>query len=161
MTQRKRRPKAKAGRKPRKKKTVKNRVRLTPRQSKLLKGIIVEGKSVHKAALEAGYSPRTAHNPGDLLDTRKMREALSQLLTPIEEVAARINEGLDAERTEFAKFEGRISDQVDCVDFEQRRKYAELNLRLRGLLTDPELDGGKPPDSITVNFVHVATLQEA
>jgi hypothetical protein len=90
-----------------------------------------------------------------------MREALSQLLTPIEEVAARINEGLDAERTEFAKFEGRISDQVDCVDFEQRRKYAELNLRLRGLLTDPELDGGKPPDSITVNFVHVATLQEA
>jgi hypothetical protein len=51
--------------------------------------------------------------------------------------------------------------RLNCVDFEQRRKYAELNLRLRGLLTDPELDGGKPPDSITVNFVHVATLQEA
>jgi hypothetical protein len=46
-----------------------------------------------------------------------MREALSQLLTPIEEVAARINEGLDAERTEFAKFEGRISDQVELRGF--------------------------------------------
>lgn len=150
----------KGGRKPRKKKTGENRGRLTPRQQTLLEGI-VDGKSVTRAALDAGYSPNTANNPGELLDTARMREALGRLLRPLEDVAMRINEGLDAQVTEFAKFEGRITDKVQCVDFEQRRKYAELNLRLKGLMPGAEFEQGSGPNNLTVNFINVASLQEA
>jgi len=37
-------------------------------------------------------------------------------------------------KTEFAKFEGKISDSKDCVDFSERRQYAELACKLKELL---------------------------
>lgn len=122
-----------ASKKKAKKKSAKNRVSLKPRQAKLLQGL-VDGKSVRQAALDAGYSPNTAQHPADVLETKSMRAALKDLIAPVEKIALRINEGLDAMKTEFAKFEGKISDSKDCVDFAERRQYAELACKLKELL---------------------------
>lgn len=143
-----------------KKKSAKNREKLTPRQNALIEGIL-DGKSTHRAALDAGYSPNSAQHPAELLNTAKMREALGILIAPIEKIAQRINEGLDAKKTEFAKFEGRISDSVDCIDFEQRRQYAALAAKLKGL--DPGIKvehEGDVTQRVIVEFVDVAALQE-
>jgi hypothetical protein len=131
-------------------KTPKNPVSLRPRQSKLLEGI-VDGKSVHKAALDAGYSPNTADHPTDLLGTKSMRAALQALLPPVEKIAQRINEGLDAMKTEFAKFEGKITDSRECVDFAERRQYAELACKLKELLPG-DGDRGTSQDPIIVRI---------
>jgi hypothetical protein len=127
---------------------------LLPRQVKLIDGITA-GKSVRRAALDAGYSERMAGHPQELLGSKQLREHFARLMPPVEKIAQRIHEGLDAERLEFAKEHGKIRDIVRCVDFEQRRKYAELaatflglapevgiNVKLEGSvheLSDPEL----------------------
>jgi hypothetical protein len=126
-----------AAKKKAKKKSAKNRVSLKPRQAKLLQGL-ADGKSVRKAALDAGYSPNTAQHPADVLETKSMRAVLQSLLATPEKIALRINEGLDAMKTEFAKFEGKISDSKDCVDFSERRQYAELACKLKELLPSAE-----------------------
>lgn len=149
-----------------KKKTGKKRerkARLSPRQRKLLHGIVIEQKAPYRAALEAGYSPNTAKDAGDLLDTAAMRKALANLLASPEKIAQRINEGLDAVQTEFAKFEGKITDSINVVAWGERRQYAELAARLKGLTPGVDYDpaGEGSPTSITVNFINVAALAEA
>lgn len=136
-------------RRPPKKKTPKNPVSLRPRQAKLLEGI-VDGKSVRKAALDAGYSPNTADHPRDLFGTKSMVAALKALLPPVEKIAQRINEGLDAMKTEFAKFEGAITAKIDCVDFAERRQYVELACKLKELL--PGADRGTDETPLIVRI---------
>jgi hypothetical protein len=133
-----------------KKKTAKNRVSLKPRQAKLVEGI-ADGKSVRRAALDAGYSPNTAQHPADLLQTKSVRAAMRALIAPIEKIAQRINEGLDAEKTEFAKFEGQISDSRNCIDFGERRQYAELACKLRELMPSGD-DKGTPDNPMIVRI---------
>jgi hypothetical protein len=142
--------KGKTSRKKKAAKSPKNPVSLRPRQAKLLEGI-VDGKSVHRAALDAGYSPNTADHPADLLGTKSMRAALQQLLPSVEKIALRINEGLDATKTEFAKFEGAITDSRQCVDFGERRQYAELACKLKELLPG-DADRGTPENPIIVKI---------
>lgn len=131
----------------------------TPRQSKLIAGI-VEGKSTRQAALDAGYTQHTAAHPDELLSTEAVRVGLARLIAPLEKIAQRVNEGLDAEITEFAKFEGRITDRVNCVDFGQRLKYAELAARFKGFEDRTPLMGGIQ-NNIQVVFVNVDGLIEA
>lgn len=126
-----------ASKKKARKKSAKYRASLKPRQQKLLQGL-VDGKSVRKAALDAGYSKNTAQHPADVLETQSMRQALRGLLAPPEKIAQRINEGLDAMKTEFAKFEGAITDTRECVDFAERRQYAELACKLKELMPGDE-----------------------
>jgi|HubBroStandDraft_6_1064221.scaffolds.fasta_scaffold22481_4 hypothetical protein len=142
--------KRKTSRKKKGAKSPKNPVSLRPRQAKLLEGI-VDGKSVHRAALDAGYSPNTADHPADLLETKSMRAALQQLLPSIEKIALRINEGLDATKTEFAKLEGAITDSRQCIDFAERRQYAELACKLKELLPR-DGDRGTPETPIIVKL---------
>lgn len=150
-----------AKQKPRKSPKAKTR-KPTPRQSNLIDGII-DGKSVRAAALQAGYSEHTAAHPDELLNTQAVRIALANLIAPIEKLAQRINEGLDAEKTEFAKFEGRISDKVNCVDFEQRRQYVQLAGRFKGLLgfaSDVPLQGMQPR-RVLVEYVRADQMTTA
>jgi O6-methylguanine-DNA--protein-cysteine methyltransferase len=148
------------GQKPRKKKTAKNR-ELKPRQAKLLKGIIEDGKSVFAAAIDAGYSPNTAQHPSDLLDTSAMRKALAALLAPAEKIAKRINEGLDAMETKFFQFQGEVTESRNVVAWGERRQYAELAARLKGLAPGIDYDPQRgAPNNITVNFVHVAAIAQ-
>ena len=133
-----------------KKKSPKNPERLKPRQAKFVEGI-VDGKSSRQAALDAGYAEHTANKPKDILETKSMRAALQELIAPVEKIALRINEGLDAMKTEFAKFEGQISDTRDCVDFAERRQYAELACKLKELLPGSE-DRGSPDNPMIVRI---------
>src|SRR5271165_3271430 len=70
--------------------------RLTPRQSKLLDGIL-KGKSTRAAAIAAGYSENTADDQAKrLLSTQAMRDALAEKLVSIDEIAAGLNAGTQA-----------------------------------------------------------------
>jgi hypothetical protein len=146
-------------------KAAKNKTRkipeLRPRQAKLLKGI-VEGKSVRRAALDAGYSVHSANQPDELLDTAGMRKALAHLIAPVEKIAQRINEGLDAMETKFFQFQGDVTERVNVIAWGERREYAALAARLKGLApgTDYDPQAGSP-SNITVNFVNVAACEVA
>ena len=128
---------------------------LKPRQQKLLDGIL-KGKSTRQAAKDAGYK-RGADHPGELLNTAAMRQALRRRLPSVELIALRVTQGLSAKKTEFAKFEGKITDSRDCVDHHERRRFAELACRLHGLL---EMDENGDPQRIVVNIVRNAALKD-
>jgi hypothetical protein len=69
--------------------------KLSIRQLRLLEGLTA-GKSTRRAALDAGYSNHSAGHPAELLDRPALRDALCQMIAPIEMIAERINQGLDA-----------------------------------------------------------------
>lgn len=162
MSSKKQRGSQPAGRsKPRKKKTAKNRVKLKPRQVKLLQGL-VDGKSVRAAALEAGYSPNTAQHPADLLDTVAMREAMQRLLAPAEKIAQRINEGLDAMETKFFQFQGEITETRNVIAWGERRMYADLAAELKGMKPSQKIEhGGQITNKVIVEFSDVAAQESA
>lgn len=143
---------------------------LLPRQQQVLESIANgPGRVLGEIIRDAGYSERTARHPGELLQTKRMRDALAELLAPIEKIAERINEGLDAIETETfthvvgSKLKGteRIElEHVDKIAWTERRKYAELAVRLKGLMPGSEFEAGATTNKITVNFVHVAALAQ-
>lgn len=110
---------------------------LNPRQAVFVEGI-ADGKSIRAAALDAGYSETHAERGVALTEQPVIKNALRKLLPSVEKIAARINEGMDAVKTETAKFEGHITDTQEFVDFGERRNYLELALRLHGLIDDPK-----------------------
>lgn len=142
-----------------KKKTAKNRVKLKPRQVKLLEGL-TKGKSVRAAALDAGYSPNTAQHPADLLDTLGMREAMARLLAPPEKIAQRINEGLDAMETKFFQFEGMVTDKRDVIAWSERRMYADLAAELKGMKPSQKVEHSGQTKMI-IEMVDVAAQESA
>jgi hypothetical protein len=118
---------------------------LSVRQLKLLEGLTA-GKSARRAAFDAGYSNYSAGHPAELLERPALRDALCQMIAPIETIAQRINEGLDATEIRTLsrmvgskrKGTGRIEiQQLELVHWSERRKYAELAIRLMGL--DPSI----------------------
>ncbi len=121
------------------------RRKLSARQRKLLEGLSA-GKSTRRAALDAGYSNYSAGHAAELLDRPALRDALRQMIAPIEMIVQRINEGLDATEIRTlsrmvgskSKGTGRIEiQQLELVHWSERRKYAELAIRLLGL--DPSI----------------------
>jgi O6-methylguanine-DNA--protein-cysteine methyltransferase len=121
--------------KERTRKTGAKRRRLNPRQGQFV-AAAMEGKSLRQAALEAGYSERTARHPGELMNREAVRETFRRLLPPLPKIALRINQGMDAKYTEFAKHEGKITDEIERVDFAERRQYAELAAKLHDLMPE-------------------------
>jgi phage terminase small subunit len=148
MTQKKAADAGKKQPKTAKKKSTKNRERLKPRQAKLLEGI-VEGKSVYSAAIDAGYSPNSAQHPSELLDTVAMRAALAKMIAPAEKIAQRVNEGLDAMETKFFQFQGEVQEARDVIAWSERRQYAELAAKLKGLA--PGLDYNPQNVNVTLD----------
>ena len=61
-------------------------------------------------------------------------------------IAQKTFEGLNANKTIFASYEGKFLDQRDCIDFASRSKYLELAGKFKGLLIDSKeltgLNGG-------------------
>lgn len=143
----------------------------TPRQTNLIEGII-EGKSVRQAALAAGYSQSSADNPDELLNTQAVRIRLANLLAPIEKLAERVNEGLDAVQTDTfshvlgSKLKGTEEIQlkhVDKIAWTERRKYIELAARFKGLLgfaSDVPLQGMQPR-RVLVEYVRADQMTTA
>jgi hypothetical protein len=139
--------------------------KLTPRQGKLLEGLL-GGKSTRAAAMAAGYSENTAdHQAKRLLNTRVMREALAEKLIGIDEIAERLNAGTVAVQTDTfcnvvgSKLKGTEEvklTHVDKVAWTERRKYVELICRLKGL--DPGIKvehEGEIDHHMVVEHVHL------
>lgn len=142
-----------------KKKNVEKRRTLKPRQAKALEAI-VKGEVPRQAILDAGYSQRTADHPGEFMDTASMREAMSRLLASPEKIAQRINEGLDAMETVFAKFEGKITDQIDVIAWSERRMYADLAAELKGMKPSQKIEHSGQTKMI-IEMVDVAAQESA
>jgi hypothetical protein len=98
--------------------------------------------------VEAGYSAAT-DNHGATLSSEQLREVFVGLLPRVDRIAERIAQGLNATKTKFAKVDGKITDQIECVDFAERRKYCELAARLSGLV--PESKGSIVQVGVAVN----------
>ena len=114
---------------------------------KLVEGI-VEGKTIKDAAVNAGYSAAST-SPGVALSSEQLREVFIGLMPRVDRIAERITQGLNATKTEFAQVDGKITGQVECVDFAERRKYCELAARLSGLV--PETKGSIVQVGVAVN----------
>jgi|SRR5579863_514922 len=155
-------PRAAKAKKPRKTR----KPSLSPRQAKLREGL-AEGKSTRRAALDAGYSVHSANKPQELLSRPALREALAELLVPVEKIAERINEGLDAVVTETyshvigSKIQGDDHIElkhVDKIAWSERRKYAVLAARLKGLMPGEKLEiEGEIAQEVIVRFEHVGS----
>lgn len=126
----------------------KGRLRLTPREHLLVKEY-ADPKSPNfangtQAAIQAGYSPRSATTvASQTLSKRNVREALLKQIHAhggtLELTGKRLAEGLSAHQTRvFLSKDGALVYSDELVDYDQRRKYAELISRFEGALPSPQ-----------------------
>lgn len=146
-----------AGAEAAKQKSAKKR-ELTPKQSRLLEGI-AKGKSTRRAALDAGYSARTAAHPKKLLSTQSMRDELGKRLASPGEIADVINAGMRASDT-YTVVTGRKGEEQlierERINWMERRKAAELAARFKGL--DPGIKiehEGEIDHHLVVEHIHL------
>lgn len=95
----------------------------------------LKGKSKQQAALAAGYAATTARNVADAIETPDVKALFQRLIQqriPMEKIAARLEEGMDATEVKvFATKEGIVmSDPL--IAWTERRKYAELAAQYGG-----------------------------
>lgn len=109
---------------------------LNTRQLAFAKGV-AQGKTMSRAARDAGYSEVLAKNPRTkLLKGQALREYFAKMLPTEQEIAQRFHEGLSAEQTIYFQNKGKVTDSRTVVDYAERRHYARLCANYRGL---PEL----------------------
>lgn len=115
--------------------------RLTSKQRALVKGVAA-GKSVHRAALEAGYSPAVARS--DVYQNPRLRVAITKLMDEMGlDEAALLKALKDALR---AHRRGKIPDHPI------RLRAAETGLKLRGHLGKEDGAPVQGPSGITFRF---------
>jgi hypothetical protein len=115
---------------------------LDPRRQKYLAGRL-DGKSKLQAGKDAGFTDRVSRNAAENIENSALLEALQAALTefaPIEKLAQRIGEGVDAVETKFfshtigSKLKGTekvVIETRDCVAWTERREYVKLALECR------------------------------
>jgi hypothetical protein len=114
---------------------------------------LIEGKSMRRAALDAGYSQSMADNAGHKILPGAREEFKQELArrVPYAKLVQRIVEGLNARELKLAQFEGEYTDKRYLVDYSERRRYAELVLKLFGYLKEQaEITGTE--DAPPLNF---------
>jgi hypothetical protein len=102
---------------------------LDPRRREYLKNRVIGLQSKKEAALNANFPPSMADNAAAKIETREFRDAFARLIQahiPMERIAQRIDEGLDATETKFFQFNGIITDFEDLINWTERREYAKL-----------------------------------
>lgn len=117
---------------------------LTRKQSKFLAGVAA-GSGMKEAALEAGYAPGVSPEGAIVPSLRRRFRKLLEQRIPIEKLATRLSEGLDAEETRHFSFEGKVCDERQVADLSERRRYLEAAAKLMGLEPDkkPSSGGGQ------------------
>jgi phage terminase small subunit len=114
---------------------------LTPQQRNLLKGL-AKGMSITDAARAAGYSDKYAGQVGSqALESirRRMPELLDKHgLTDDALVENYLKPALEAMETEFAKFEGKITDSIDVIAWSPRLTALDMAFNLRGSYAQKE-----------------------
>lgn len=149
--------------KPAKKKTGVKRRKPTARQTDLVNGIVA-GKSVRRAALDAGYSERSANHAGELLSSEALREFCQRRLS-IDKILQRVDEGMDATTDETIIVGRKGKEQVSfhqAPDFGERRQAAALAAKLIGADPANKIEvKGDVNSFVRVEFVNVDGLIEA
>jgi hypothetical protein len=135
---------------------------LTPRQTNLIQGIIA-GKSTRQAALDAGYSERSADNPKELLSTEALRGFCQQRLS-IDKVLKRIDEGMDATQSTPIVIGRKGQETIEMVEspnYFERRSAAALAAKLIGADPAAKIEvKGDLTQFVKVEFVNVAACPE-
>jgi hypothetical protein len=108
-----------------------------PKRRRFVAGLIA-GKSMRRAALDAGYTRSMANNAGAKITPGTRAEFQQELArkVPHGKLIKLIADGLNARETKLAQFEGQYTDQRQVIDFSERRRYAELALKIFGYLKE-------------------------
>jgi hypothetical protein len=128
--------------------------KLTPQQRSLVKNLI-KGMSITDAAREAGYADNgyVGQIGSQALENirLKMPSVLDKHgLTDDVLVENYLKPALEAEETEFAKFEGHITDQVNVVAWSPRLTALDLAFKLKGSYAPRDVDEASL--AVTVNI---------
>ena len=109
---------------------------LTLKQRKWLKVYIETGNATEAAMQAYDCTARDCGGHIGWENVRKLQGAISTLMDKhgITDglLMDKLREGLDAEKTEFAKHEGKITDSQDCTDFPTRQRYLDTAFKVRG-----------------------------
>lgn len=112
------------------------------------------------AGRELGVTRQTVlHHVQKPIVQSLLRQALATAGITDELLAKRMREGIDATEDLYLKIGKKIKTIRAVVDMEQRRKYSELALKVRGDLATKE-DGAAPPTPLfgDLNIVAVGEL---
>src|ERR1700682_400250 len=109
--------------------------KLSQRQSKFLEEL-PRSKSVSEAARRAGYSPKYAGQAG-YLALKRIAEKAPDLLDDMEKslmelIEKSIKPGLDAKKTVYFKYRGKITDQREVPDWTSRLETLDMVFRILG-----------------------------
>jgi hypothetical protein len=118
--------------------------KLTTRQRKFFE-LLCKGVPATQAALKAGYSganPSQSAYAATKGIRSRVEEALAENgLTPEGLITKFLVPAMSANMTEFAKFEGQISDARECINWDARLRAIEIAARFGGYLAPKELTG--------------------
>ena len=109
---------------------------LTIKQARWLK-VYVDTRNATEAAMQA-YDCKDRETAAHLgwENVRKLQAHLPDLMDAmgltLDRIMRVVNEGLDADRVEVAKFEGQIGGEKAYPDYPTRRGYADMAAKLRG-----------------------------
>ncbi len=132
----------------------------TERQAKYVANRIA-GMNKTKAAIAAGYSPKTADTMGAQIErTAGVRASFQELLRsaiPQELITQRLQEGVNATAKTYFQKAGEVTDEREDPDYATRHKYLETVVKLGDLYVDAlrlqGADGGDLPQTpLAVNL---------
>ena len=123
----------------------KNRLLTHKRRMKIVSAAL-QGKSITQAAIDAGYSPKTADKQASkILADGRVKETFARILEESgldsKFLAAKLRALIDAKTTIFSQKDGKFCDSLEIEAWETQRKTTELICRLAGHL--------KPDSAVT------------
>lgn len=130
---------------------------LSHRERALLKNLS-KGMSITDAALQSGYSKKYAGQCGSQA-IENIRIKAPQLLakhgldddTLIEKY---LKPALEANETEFAKFEGKITDSREVIAWGPRLQALDMTAKIRGLYVQPAEQSTINLRDVTFNVIY-------
>ena len=137
--------------------------KLTPQQRRLIKNLIA-GQSITESARSAGYADNgyVGQIGSQALET--IREKMPQILdkhglTDNVLIEKYLKPLLNAETTEFAKFEGKITDEKSVIAWEPRKAGLDMAFNLKGSYAAKD-SGPSSGSNITVNVLVMGEKEE-
>lgn len=117
---------------------------MTPQQVAFIRNI-VKGMTITDAALKAGYSDKNPAQSGHQA-LRQIKEKMPNVLdrhglTDDALIKKYLIPALEANETEFAKFQGQIMDSRDVVAWDARLRALDMTFSLKGSYAPKELSG--------------------
>jgi hypothetical protein len=134
--------------------------KLTPQQRALVKHLLA-GKTITDSARLAGYADNgyVGQMGSQALEAirRKMPEVLdAHGLTDEVLIEKYLKPLMNAEETEFAKFEGKITDERNVIAWEPRKSGLDMAFNLKGSYAASQSNGPANGSHITVNVLMMA-----